>query len=146
MNERTMAFMQPGNPYSNVEGFRPKTEQEKMDTDDKWSTSRKTTRWQEYKGTMVRVEVLLGDTDLREMRLKVLQNANGGYVDGDMRDILGQVADFEMKKVCGRRVNSVAIVYDKASFESIRPTPFFDFKVNSDGSSIREYGFRCIFN
>ena len=28
------------------------------------------TRWQEYKGTMVRVQILLGNTDLREMRLR----------------------------------------------------------------------------
>jgi hypothetical protein len=104
-----------------------------------------TTRWQEYKGAMVRVEVLLGDTDLREMRLKLVQGANGGDIDGDMRDILGKVADFEMKKVCGRRAESIAIVYDKASFETVRPTPFFDYKVESDGSSMREYGFRCVY-
>ncbi|MDR3208800.1 MAG: hypothetical protein LBT45_03040 [Rickettsiales bacterium] len=145
LNERTMAFMQPGNQYSNVEAYRPKTEQEKKESTDKWGTSKMTTRWQEYKGAMVRVEILLGDTDLREMRLKLVQNANGGDVDGDMRDILGKVADFEMKKVCGRRAESVAMVYDKASFEAIRPTPFFDYKVDAEGASMREYGFRCIY-
>ncbi|MDR1826362.1 MAG: hypothetical protein LBQ49_01565 [Rickettsiales bacterium] len=146
LNERTMAFMQPGNPYSNVESFRPKSDQEKRESTDKWSTSRMVTRWQEYKGTMVRVEILLGDSDLREMRLKVLQNANGGDIDGDLRDILGIVADFEMKKVCGRRAESVAVVYDHASFEAMRPNPFFDYKVETEGSSMREYGFRCIYN
>lgn len=145
LNERTMAFMQPENTYSNVESLRPKTEDEKQQTDQKWNTSRVTTRWQEYKGVMVRVEILLGDTDLREMRLKVIQNADGGDIDGDLRDILGKVADFEMKRVCGRRTDSVAIVYDRASFDALRPTPFFDFKVQTEGSSMREYGFRCIF-
>ncbi|MDR2268984.1 MAG: hypothetical protein LBD94_02260 [Rickettsiales bacterium] len=145
LNERTMAFMQPGNPYSNVEALRPKTEQEKKEADDKWNTSRMETRWQEYKGTMVRVQILLGDTDLREMRLKVIQNANGGDVDGDIRDILGKVADFEMKKICGRRAESVAIVYDNASFESVRPTPFFDYKIETEGAAMREYGFRCVY-
>jgi len=145
MNERTMAFMQPENPYSNTEALRPKSEQEKKANVEKWESSRMITRWQEYKGTMVRVEILLGDNDLREMRLKLIQNANGGDVDGDIRDVLGRVADFEMKKVCGRRVESVAIVYDKASFDVVRPTPFFDYKVGTEGSAMREYGFRCIY-
>ena len=145
MNERTMAFMQPGNPYSNVEAMRPKTEQEKKASVEKWESGKKTTRWQEYKGTMVRVEILLGDSDMREMRLKLIQNANGGSVDGDIRDVLGKVADFEMKKVCGRNAMTVAMVYDRASFEVIRPTPFFEYKVNTEGSAMREYGFRCIY-
>jgi hypothetical protein len=104
------------------------------------------TRWQEYKGQMVRVQILLGDTDIREMRLKLAQNANGGDVDGDIRDVLGKVADFEMKKVCGRRAVSVAIVYDKASFDVVRPTPFFDYRVETEGAAMREYGFRCIYD
>jgi hypothetical protein len=145
LNERTMAFIQPGNPYSNVESLRPKTEQEKRESTEKWDSSRMDTHWQEYKGAMVRVQVLLGDSDMREMRLKLVQNANGGDIDGDMREILGKVADFEMKKVCGRRAESVAIVYDRASFEAMRPTPFFDYKVETEGSAMREYGFRCIY-
>lgn len=145
LNERTMAFMQPGNPYSNVEALRPKAEHEKKESNEKWNSSRMETRWQEYKGAMVRVQILLGDTDLREMRLKLIQNANGGDIDGDIRDVLGKVADFEMKKVCGRRAESVAIVYDNASFEAVRPNPFFDYKVETEGAAMREYGFRCIY-
>lgn len=146
LNERTMAFMQPGNEYSNVESYRPKSEKDKQESDEKWNSSRMETRWQEYKGTMVRVQILLGDSNLREMRLKLIQNADGGYIDGDIRDVLSKVADFEMKKVCGRRAESFAIVYDKASFESTRPTPFFDYKVETEGSVMREYGFRCIYS
>jgi len=146
LNERTMAFMQPGNPYANVQAFRPRSEEEKFASVEKWNTSRKTTRWQEYKGTMVRVEILLGDSDIRHMRLKLMQNANGGHVDGDMRTVLGIVADHEMRRVCGRGAETVAIVYERASFEVIRPTPFFDYRIQTEGSAIREYGFRCIFN
>jgi hypothetical protein len=146
MNERTMAFMQPGNPYSNVEAFRPRTEEEKFASAEKWNTSKKITRWQEYKGTMVRVEILLGDSDIREMRLKLIPNASGGHVDGDMRTVLGRVADHEMRRVCGRGAETVAIVYEQAAFEVIRPTPFYDYRITTEGSAIREYGFRCIFN
>ncbi|MDR1027510.1 MAG: hypothetical protein LBL46_03785 [Rickettsiales bacterium] len=146
MNERTMAFMQPGNQYANVESFRPKTEAQKQDTTTKWDTSKKITRWQEYKGQMVRVEILLGSQDLREMRLKLNQSADGGDIDGDMREIIAKVADFEMKKVCGRRASNIVVVYDNASFDTLRPTPFFDYKVGADGSSMREYGFRCVYN
>jgi hypothetical protein len=145
MNERTMAFMQPGNPYANIEALRPRTEEEKEATTDKWTASRVQTRWQEYKGTMVRVEILLGDSDLREMRLRVIQNAVGGDIDGDLRDIIGRVADFEMRRVCGRRAESIVLVYDRVSFETVRPTPFFDYKVLAEGSSMREYGFRCVY-
>jgi len=146
LNERTMAFMQPGNPYSNVEAYRPKTDQEKNDVSEKWNNAKMETRWQEYKGTMVRVQILLGDKDLREMRLKLIQNANGGDIDEDIRGVLGRVADFEMKKVCGRRAESIQIVYDKASFDTIRPNPFFDHKIESEGAVMREYGFRCVYN
>ncbi|MDR2770249.1 MAG: hypothetical protein LBB08_02245 [Rickettsiales bacterium] len=145
LNERTMAFMQPGNPYSNVEAFRPKTGKELDEAAEKWNASRMETHWQEYRGQMVRVQVILGDSDLREMRLKLVQNANGGDVDGDIRSVLGKVADFEMKKVCGRRAETIAIVYDKASFDTVRPTPFFDHKIETEGAVMREYGFRCVY-
>jgi hypothetical protein len=146
LNERTMTFMQPGNPYSNVEAYRPKTEQEKIESNEKWNSSRMETHWQEYKGTMVRVQIILGDSDIREMRLKLIQNANGGDLDEDIRGVLGTVADFEMKKVCGRRAESVQIVYDKASFDTVRPNPFFDHKIETEGATMREYGFRCVYN
>jgi len=145
LNERTMAFMQPGNPYSNIEALRPRSEQEKEATNRKWNSSRVQTRWQEYRGVMVRVEILLGDSDMREMRLRVIQSAVGGDIDGDLRDIIGKVADFEMRRVCGRRVDNIVIIYDRASFETVRPNPFFDHKVMAEGSSMREFGFRCVY-
>ncbi len=145
MNERTSNFMQPENEYAGVDSYKPHTEIEKAELNNKWNTSKVVTRWQEYKGTMVRVQILLGDTDLREMRLRLMQNANGTDIDGDSRTVLSKVADFEMKKVCGRNADSFVIVYDKPSFETMRPTPYFDYRVESQGATMRTYGFRCIY-
>ena len=71
-NERTSQFMQAENQYSNIDSYKPKTAAEKEQADNKWNTAHMETRWQEYKGTMVRVEILLGNTDLREMRLRMV--------------------------------------------------------------------------
>ena len=145
-NERTSEFMQSDNQYSNIDSYKPKTSEEKELNSNRWNTSRMETRWQEYKGTMVRVQILLGNTDLREMRLRLMQNADGMDVDGDARSILAKVADYEMKRICGRNANSIAIVYDKPSFDVMRPTPYFDYRIEAEGATMREYGFRCVYN
>lgn len=144
-NERTSGFMQSENQYSNIDSYKPKTAEEKEQSDNRWATSRKETRWQEYRGTMVRVEVLLGNTDLREMRLRLMQNADGMDVDGDTRTILAKVADYEMKRICGRNADSIVMVYDRPSFDVMRPTPYFDYRIEAEGSTMREYGFRCVY-
>ena len=138
-NERTSTFMQSENEYSNIDSYKPKTDAEK-------DTSRMETRWQEYRGTMVRVQILLGNTDLREMRLRLIQNADGMDIDGDARTVLAKVADYEMKRICGRNADSIVMVYDRPSFDVMRPTPFFDYRVEAEGSTMREYGFRCVYN
>ena len=145
-NERTSTFMQSENQYSNIDSYKPKTEAEKEASDNRWNTSRMETRWQEYRGTMVRVQILLGNTDLREMRLRLVQNADGMDIDGDARTILSKVADYEMKRVCGRNADSIVMVYDRPSFDVMRPTPYFDYRVEAEGSTMREYGFRCVYN
>lgn len=119
------------------------TQQEMEEKNARWGTSRKDTRWQEYKGTMVRVQILLGNSNIREMRLRLMQNADGMDIDGDIRHILSRVADYEMKRICGRNTVSIAIVYDEPSFDVMRPTPYFDFKIEAEGATMREYGFRC---
>ncbi len=144
-NERTSGFMQPDNQYANIDSYRPKTAEEKERSSARWNTARMETRWQEYKGTMVRVQILLGDTDLREMRLRMMQNADGMDVDGDARTILSHVADYEMKRVCGRNADSIVMVYDEPSFDVMRPTPYFDYKIEAEGATMREYGFRCVY-
>jgi len=145
-SDETGQYMTEKNDFANVDSYKPKSMQEREEISNHWNTARKETRWQDYKGTMVRVEILLGDSDVREMRLRVMQNANGADVDGDMRTILAKVADYEMKRVCGRNVESIVMIYDRPSSEISRPTSFFDYRVESEGASMREYGFRCVYN
>lgn len=144
-NERSSEFMQPDNQYANIDTYKPKTAQEKEQNSNRWNTARMETRWQDYHGTMVRVQILLGNTDLREMRLRLMQNADGMDVDGDVRSVLAKVADYEMKRVCGRNADSIVMVYDIPSFDAMRPTPFFDYRIEAEGATMREYGFRCVY-
>jgi len=145
-NERTSALMQSDNPYADIDSYRPKTDIEKEEKNKRWNTSRMETRWQEYKGAMIRVQILLGNSDIREMRLRFMQNADGMDIDGDIRTVLGKVADYEMKRVCGRNADGVVLIYDNPSFETMRPTPFFDYRIEAEGATMREYGFRCVYN
>ena len=144
-NEQTAEIMTEKNEYAEIDSYEPRTMAEREASASRWNTARKETRWQEYKGTMVRIEILLGNSDIREMRLRLIQNADGADVDADLRTILGRVADYEMKKVCGRNAESVVIVYDRPSFEVMRPTSFFEYRVEAEGESMREYGFRCVY-
>ncbi len=145
-NERTSEFMTSENQYANIDSYKPKSPDMKEATSNRWNTSRMETRWQEYKGTMVRVQILLGNTDVREMRLRLMQNADGMDIDGDARTVLGRVADYEMKRICGRNAESIVMVYDKPSFDVMRPTPYFDYRIEAEGATMREYGFRCVYN
>ena len=145
-DERSAEYITDENEFSKIDSYKPRTMKERVDAAERWNTARKETRWQEYKGTMVRIEILLGDSDVREMRLRLMQNADGADIDADARTVLARVADYEMKKVCGRNAESIVIVYDKPSFEVMRPTSFFDYRVESEGETMREYGFRCVYN
>ena len=145
-NERSSQFMQSDNQYSNIDSYKPKTRQEREQTANKWNTAHMETRWQEYRGTMVRVQILLGNSDLREMRLRMMQNADGMDVDGDARTVLARVADYEMKRICGRNADSIVMVYDKPSFDVMRPTPYYEYRMEAEGVTMREYGFRCVYN
>ena len=145
-SERTNEYISDKNEFAEIDSYRPRTMAEREAASNHWDTARKETRWQEYKGTMVRVEILLGDTDVREMRLRLIQNASGTDVDADSRTILARVADYEMKRVCGRNAESIVKVYDEPSFEVMRPTSFFDYRVEAEGVTMREYGFRCVYN
>ena len=145
-DERTAEYITDKNEFAEIDSYQPRTMKEREAAAARWNTARKETRWQEYKGTMVRVEILLGDSNVREMRLRLIQNADGADIDADSRTVLAHVADFEMKKVCGRNAESIVIVYDKPSFEVMRPTSFFDYRVEAEGETMREYGFRCVYN
>ena len=145
-DEETGTYMTPQNEYALIDSYKPKTMAEREELSNRWETSRKETRWQDYKGTMVRVEILLGDTDIREMRLRLMQNATGADIDADSRTVLGKVADFEMKRVCGRNAESIVMIYDRPSAQVMRPTSFYDYRIQAEGSTVREYGFRCVYN
>ena len=144
-NERTSGFMDANNEYAEIDSMRPRTDAEKDASHKRWNSSRMETRWQEYHGAMVRIQILLGNSELREMRLRMMQSADGMDVDGDARTVLSHVADYEMKRVCGRNVENIVVVYDEPSFEVMRPTPFFDYRVEAEGPTMREYGFRCVY-
>ncbi|GHT58737.1 hypothetical protein FACS18945_4810 [Bacteroidia bacterium] len=111
----------------------------------KWNSARVQNRWQEYQGTMVRASILLDSGDMREMRLKLIPNADGGDINGDAEYILEQVAKFEMGAVCGRNVKHIDVVYDQPAFEAVRSTPYFEYRVRTANIPLREYGFRCIY-
>ena len=145
-NEQTNGYITDKNEFAQIDSYRPRTMEEREASSMRWDTARKETRWQEYKGTMVRVEILLGDTDVRQMRLRLMQNASGTDIDADSRTVLARVADYEMKHVCGRNAESIVMIYDEPSFEVMRPTSFFDYRVESEGATMREYGFRCVYN
>ena len=146
-DERSAEYISGKNEFAEIDSYKPRSMAEREQASAKWNTARKETRWQEYKGgAMVRVEILLGDTDVREMRLRLMQSADGMDIDADARTVLGKVADYEMKRVCGRNAESIVIVYDVPSFEVMRPTSFFDYRVEAEGVTMREYGFRCVYN
>ena len=145
-DEQSAQYMTEKNEFAQIDSYEPRSMKEREEIAQHWNTARKETRWQEYKGTMIRIEILLGDSSLREMRLRLMQNADGADIDADARTVLGHVADYEMKKVCGRNAESIVIVYDRPSFEVMRPTTFFDYRVEAEGESMREYGFRCVYN
>lgn len=145
-NERTSEFMDANNEFAEIDSVRPRTDAEKDASDKLWSSSRMETHWQEYRGAMVRIQILLGNSELRRMRLRMMQSADGMDIDGDARTVLAHVADYEMKRVCGRNVENIVIVYDEPSFEVMRPTPFFDYRVEAEGPTMREYGFRCVYD
>ena len=145
-DEQTAQYISDKNEFAQIDSYQPRSMKEREEIAQRWNTARKETRWQEYKGTMIRIEILLGDSSVREMRLRLMQNADGADIDADARTVLGHVADYEMKKVCGRNAESIVIVYDRPSFEVMRPTTFFDYRVEAEGESMREYGFRCVYN
>ncbi|MDR1696597.1 MAG: hypothetical protein LBR41_00020 [Rickettsiales bacterium] len=145
MNERTAEFMNPDNQYADVDVYQPVSAMDDNVLDEKWTSARVDTHWQEYRGHMVRVRVLLGDSDLREMQLRLMQSSKGSDINADSRTVLNHVADFEMQRVCGRNATTTLLVYDRPSADFMRPTPYFDHQINAAGNVVREYGFRCVY-
>ena len=82
-DEQTAQYVTEKNEFAQIDSYKPRTMKEREEIAQRWNTARKETRWQEYKGTMIRIEILLGDSSVREMRLRLMQNADGADIDAD---------------------------------------------------------------
>lgn len=109
----------------------------------KWNGTDVDVRFEEFRGRMVRVQTILSDADLKEMRLRLMPSANGGQAGMKGEEIIEKVAEFSSKRICGQGVRSVNIVYDQASPDAVQPTPYFDFRADNATGFAREFGFTC---
>ncbi len=112
----------------------------------KWDASKVNTFWENYRGNNVRVELLNNGRDIKEARLKFIPTSNlHSNADGSIAEMLGKVAEKVMKNVCGKRARQSIILYERPSAELVRETPADGYKILTRGTSVREYGFRCIY-
>ena len=94
----------------------------------------------------MRVEVLRNNRDLKEMRLKFVQSqAMTANPDGNISDMLGNVASKVMKSTCGRKARKAIVLYERPSVELVKETTYDYYKIIARGTSLKEYGFRCIY-
>ncbi len=122
------------------------TEDEIYNSVNKWQNGIVNVFWENYRGNNVRVEVLRNNNDLKEMRLKFVQSQNmTSDPDGSISDMLNKVANQVMKRTCGKKARQSIILYERPSVELTQETSANDYKVITKGSSLKEYGFRCIY-
>ena len=113
---------------------------------DKWQNSVKSVFWEDYRGNNVRIELLRTNSDMKEMRLKFVQSQDlNADPDGAVQDMLDTVAARVMKRTCGRRARQAITLYERPSVEYTRQTAADPYQIVSNGSSLREYGFRCVY-
>jgi|GEM_PF-6189663 len=138
----------PGDPQfvGNVGGaqgnFGP-SQRQIAESNRKWSAANLDTRHEEFRGRTIVVQTIKTDGDFKEMRLRLLPSADGGDAGMKSAEILEKVAEFSSKRICGRNVKWVNVMYDQPSFQAIRPNPFFDYKLDDSVTTAREYGFTC---
>jgi hypothetical protein len=65
--------------------------------------------------------------------------------DGTISEMLDNVAQKVMRSVCGRRAKQAIVLYERPSAELVRETTYDYYKIIARGSSLKEYGFRCIY-
>jgi hypothetical protein len=112
---------------------------------DRWQNSPKSVFWEDYRGNNVRIEVLRTNSDVKEMRLKFVQSPNMySSPDSTVAEMLSQVAARTMKRICGRRATSAAVLFERPGQEFIRMTAADPF-IPLHGGTLIEYGFRCIY-
>jgi hypothetical protein len=132
--------------YDIIQSERAVKDSEIMQSIDKWQLGVKNVYWENYRGNNVRIEMLRNNRDLKEMRLKFVQSQ---YMisdpDGSISDMLNNVADNVMKSTCGRKARQAIILYERPSVELVKETTYDNYKIIAKGTSLKEYGFRCIY-
>ena len=132
--------------YDTVQNIRDVKSTEIDNSLDKWKKGHVSIFWENYRGNNVRIEMLRNNRDLKEMRLKFVQSPNmSSDPDASISDMLNNVANRVMKRVCGRKARQSVILYERPSVELERETAGDKYKIMAKGTSIKEYGFRCIY-
>ena len=132
--------------YDTIQAERRITESEIINSVDKWQQGVKNVYWENYRGNNVRVEMLRNNRDLKEMRLKFVQSQDMiADPDGSISDMLNKVAEQVMKRTCGKKAKQSIILYERPSVELVQETTYDNYKIIAKGSSLKEYGFRCIY-
>ncbi|MCR5506805.1 MAG: hypothetical protein K6F04_03060 [bacterium] len=132
--------------YDTMQNERYVNDFEAYNSINKWKNGLVTVFWENYRGNNVRIEMLRNNRDLKEMRLKFVQSQNmTSDPDGSISDMLNVVANQVMKRTCGKKAKQSVILYERPSVELERETSADNYKVMAKGTSIKEYGFRCIY-
>ena len=112
----------------------------------KWKDGLVSVFWENYRGNNVRIEMLKSNKDLKEMRLKFVQSQNMiSDPDASISDMLNNVANQVMRRTCGKKAKQSIILYERPAIEIDRETVADEYRVMAKGTSIKEYGFRCIY-
>ncbi|MHA1540447.1 MAG: hypothetical protein ACTSXL_00635 [Alphaproteobacteria bacterium] len=146
LNDGTMHYIDKSSDYDVFGSVRAFSEKDKQYFATKWNPANVMPAWHDYHGHLIRADMLQSNRDLREMRLKFMHHQHDRYIDGDISQILEKVASNIIRQTCGRRSSDVLRVYDRPSAEVSRPNAFYDYEIITQGVSIREYGFRCIYS
>ena len=132
--------------YDTYQSERSSNNQEMVNSIDKWRNGGTNVFWENYRGNNIRIEMLRNNRDLKEMRLKFVQSQSmTSDPDGSISDILNVVADRVMKRTCGKKSKQSVILYERPSVELERETAADGYKIMAKGTSLKEYGFRCIY-
>lgn len=132
--------------YDTIQAERDIKDSEVLNSIDKWQLGSKNVYWENYRGNNVRIEVLRNNRDLKEMRLKFVQSQDIiSDPDGSISDMLNKVAEQVMKRTCGKKAKQSIILYERPSIELLKETSYDNYKIVARGTSLKEYGFRCIY-
>ncbi len=132
--------------YDTLQSERMLNRNEISNAVNKWKQGNVNIFWENYRGNNIRIEMLRNNRDLKEMRLKFVQSQNmTSDPDGSISDMLNVVANQVMKRTCGKKAKQSIILYERPSIELERETSADGYKVMAKGTSIKEYGYRCIY-